>query len=159
MAHLTPVYSTNRMLRAYVEQYYLPAARALGNRMADGGQAARALQEWSRRIETHWPAVRIGGVNLVEEDGGLKADVQVFLDDLQVDDVCVQLFANPIGEDAAPERHVLDRTEPLPGAVNGFHYEGVVSTLRPAEDYTVRVLPYHPLAAIPLDEHRILWDQ
>ncbi|MDA3878444.1 MAG: hypothetical protein PF483_15350, partial [Halothiobacillus sp.] len=150
---------TNRMLRAYVEQYYLPAARALENRMADGGQAVRALQEWSRRIETHWPAVRIGGVNLVEEDGGLKADVQVFLDDLQVDDVCVQLFANPIGEDTAPERHVLDRTEPLPGAVNGFHYAGVVSTLRPAEDYTVRVLPYHPLAAIPLDEHRILWDQ
>lgn len=159
MAHLTPVYSTNRMLRAYVEQYYLPAARALGNRMADGGQAARALQEWSRRIETHWPAVRIGGVNLVEEDGGLKADVQVFLDDLQVDDVCVQLFANPIGEDTAPERHALERTQPLPGAVNGFHFEGRVSTQRPVRDYTVRVLADHPMASIPLDEHRILWDR
>lgn len=158
MARLTPVYSTNRMLREYVETYYLPAARAVGNRLASGGEAARTLQDWARRIDAHWPAVRIGGANLGVEAGVLHVDVQVFLDDLQVDDVCVQLFANSVEADTAPERHVLVRSEPLPGAVNGFHYTAHVATNRSVADYTVRIVPNHPLASIPLDSRHILWD-
>lgn len=159
MARLTPVYSTNRMLREYVAEYYLPGARAGATRRANEGAVARALEAWAHRIDAHWPAVRIGSVSLAQEDAGLRADIQVFLDDLWVEDVCVQLYANPLDEMSEPERHLLERTHALPGAVNGFHYEGRIDTQRPVSDFTVRAVPYHPEATLPLDAQRILWDR
>lgn len=159
MARLTPVYSTNRMLREYVAGYYLPGARTWVKRTENEGKMARALEDWAHRIDAHWPAVRIGSVSLIQEDAGLRADIQVFLDDLRTDDACVQIYANSVDAEAPPERHLLTRTQPLPGAVNGFHYEGTIATQRPMSDYTVRVLPYHPEANIPLDEQHILWDR
>ncbi|APZ42439.1 alpha-glucan family phosphorylase [Acidihalobacter ferrooxydans] len=157
MARLTPVYSTNRMLREYVEHYYLPRAQALDARLADQAAAAHELQQWAHRIRTHWPALRIGPRSDAPDTDGVAFDVQIYLDDLPPDDVAVQLYAEPPAPDAAPERHALLRGEPLPGAINAFHYHLRLDTTRPASDYTVRVVPNHPLASVPLEEASILW--
>ena len=42
MAELAPLYSSSRMARDYVEQYYLPGTAELRRRMANGDEAARA---------------------------------------------------------------------------------------------------------------------
>lgn len=157
MAQLTPHYSTNRMLREYVELYYLPRARALDARLANGAEAARDIHQWKQRVHAHWPAVRIGNINITPTDNGFAADVQVFLDDLPPDDIRVQLYADGEGPFASPERHLLERGPALPGAVNGFRYQGLISTSRPLGDYTPRAVPFHPLVEVPLEDGRILW--
>lgn len=157
MAHLTPAYSTNRMLREYVEHYYLPCARALDARLVDGATAARDISQWRQRIAAHWPAVRIGNTQISAADDGFDIDVQVFLDDLEPDDVSVQIYADPAAADSSPEQHALQRGQTLPGAVNGFRYQGHISTSRPPADYTVRATPSHPLVEVPLEEGHILW--
>ena len=43
MAELTPQYSTNRMLREYVDRLYLPAAQNYHKRTADGAIEAVRL--------------------------------------------------------------------------------------------------------------------
>ncbi|MES4785971.1 MAG: DUF3417 domain-containing protein, partial [Nitrospiraceae bacterium] len=43
MAHLTARFSSNRMLREYVETIYLPAAEKVRRRLADGGRLAGEL--------------------------------------------------------------------------------------------------------------------
>ena len=43
MAQLTPRFSTNRMLREYVERVYLPTTTKLRNRTADGARLAGEL--------------------------------------------------------------------------------------------------------------------
>jgi starch phosphorylase len=157
MARLTPAYSTNRMLREYVEQYYLPCAHALEGRLADGAAAARDLQQWTQRLHAHWPALHMGASAVTSTDDGFEIDVQVYLDDLPPDDVAVQLYADGTTPDAPSECQVLERGPALPGAINGFHYHARLTTARPADDYTVRIVPSHPLADVPLEEDAILW--
>ena len=44
----------------------------------------------------------------------------------------------------------------MPGA---FTYTGQVSATRPASDYTVRIIPRHPNASVPLEAERIIWQR
>ena len=157
MARRTPAYSTHRMLREYMQNFYLPAARALRTRLADGAAKARELEAWARRLGVHWPALRIGARRDTLGGDGFDTQVQIYLDELPPDDVAVELYADPAAPDGAPERHRLSRGEALPGAINGFQYSGHVATSRPPSHYTVRIVPFHPLAAVPLEADAILW--
>jgi starch phosphorylase len=47
--------------------------------------------------------------------------------------------------------------EPLIGAANGFLFAAQTSANVPASDFTLRVLPYHPQAIVPLEARHILW--
>lgn len=157
MARLTPAYSTNRMLREYVLQYYLPRARALAARLADNGAPARRLEQQIQRLRRHWPALRIGAHTIVAVDSALEVQAQVFLDDLNPDDVDVQLYADPPASDAPAERHSLQRVRALPGATGGHHFGARIVTPRPPQHYTLRIVPRLDLADVPLDVDCILW--
>jgi starch phosphorylase len=47
----------------------------------------------------------------------------------------------------------------LVGAINGYAYRTEVSAVRPANDYTARLIPHHNNASIPLEEAHILWQR
>ncbi|OYV71525.1 MAG: alpha-glucan phosphorylase, partial [Deltaproteobacteria bacterium 21-66-5] len=79
MAKLTARYSTNRMLREYVEDYYLPLAEAYGRRSRD---LAVELEEWHGQLGRHWNRIRFGSAVCSEENDALHWEVQVYLDDL-----------------------------------------------------------------------------
>ena len=68
MAMLAPTYSSSRMARDYVEQYYLGAAAELRRRTADRGQAARAMRNWELRLRQHWSGLHIGEPTLSRDD-------------------------------------------------------------------------------------------
>jgi hypothetical protein len=51
MTRLTAQFSSDRMVREYVEQAYLPAAEAYRRRSADGGRLARELTSQLVRID------------------------------------------------------------------------------------------------------------
>ncbi len=159
MAKLTPAYSTNRMLREYMQNFYLPAARNLRARLADDAAKAKELEMWAGRLRAHWPALRIGARRDMPAENGFDIEVQIYLDELPPDDVAVELYADPATPEAAFERHPLARGHALPGAVNGFLYCSHVTTSRPPSHYTVRVVPSHPQANVPLEANPILWPQ
>ena len=46
---------------------------------------------------------------------------------------------------------------PLAGAAGGWLYSARVPAIRPASDYTARVIPQHSGVAVPLEDARILW--
>jgi starch phosphorylase len=157
IARLTPMYSTNRMLREYVLGYYLPGARSLAARLAENGAPARRLEERIQRLRAHWPALRFGVRSIVAVDGALAVEAQVFLDDLDPEDVDVQLYADPPASDAPPERHSLKLAHALTGATGGYHYTARIATSREAGHYTLRVVPRLELADAPLEVDCILW--
>ncbi|HFE47810.1 MAG TPA: alpha-glucan family phosphorylase [Chromatiaceae bacterium] len=158
MAELTPAYSSNRMLRDYVEQHYLPLARAYRKRAAHNAAKARAIQAWRQRLQGQWQDIRFGNQQVDSDDKHHYFHVQLYLDDLDPDDVRVELYAEAL-PGGAPERHPLNRVERLTGAVNGYLYEIAVPAQRALGDYTVRVVPNHRGVVIPLEEHRILWQR
>ena len=79
MAQLAPRFSSNRMVREYVEQIYLPAAAAFQCRSAQGGQLARELQAWQAGLLAHWSDVRFGDLEVRQEDSQVSFTVQVYL--------------------------------------------------------------------------------
>jgi starch phosphorylase len=70
--------------------------------------------------------------------------------------VRVELYAEALNGEA-PERHAMMRGAQLVGAVHGYMYWAQVPSLRPATDYTPRIIPFHPEAMVPLEAPQILW--
>jgi len=155
MARLAPQFSSNRAVRDYTEQYYLPAAAAWRERAADNGAAGVALVHWQHDLEQHWGALRFGAVTATTEAGQHVFEVAVCLDDLDPKAVRVELYA----DDNPPERHEMQRLRRLPGVPGGYVYSAAVSAARPAAAYTVRALPCHEGVAVPLEEARIKWQR
>ncbi len=157
MAELTPAFSTNRMVREYTERHYLPLAAAVARRCADGAALARDIQAWRTHLATTWHSLRFGDLQVQRTALHYHFSVAVYLGDVAPDAVRVELYADP-AHGRPRERHAM-LPSPLPGAVNGFLYRLTVPAQRPAGDYTPRVVPHHPEAAVPLEEAHILWQR
>jgi glycogen phosphorylase len=157
---LGPKAQATRMVREYVTQLYLPAARS-SEALADGGPGfagARELAAWKDRVTKAWPGVAI---EHVEADDGeqspgasLVVRASVALGALSPDDVTVQLVYGPAGDDdeiAAPAFADLE-LEAEPSGASPARYAGEAELGRPGPfGYTVRVLPRHPLLASPAE--------
>ncbi|HTP38742.1 MAG TPA: alpha-glucan family phosphorylase [Steroidobacteraceae bacterium] len=153
MARLTTQYSTNRMVREYVERYYVPLARACRQRVPE---AARQLEQRYRQLAQHWPQLHFGNVAVAADAGRLRFTVQLYLGDLNPDFVQVEAYAEGRGEEA-PVRHPLQRGAPLAGAANAFTYEGELATGRPAGDFTPRAMATDGDLLVPLEADFITW--
>lgn len=158
MAQLTSRFSTNRAVREYTEQHYLPAASAYRERAAGKGEIGADIVNWRHALDEHWATLRFGDVKV--EDGGEQHifEVQAYLDDLDPDLVRVELFANGVNG-GAPERVEMERVHQLVGASNGYAYRVGVPAKRPASDYTARLIPQRDGVAVPLESSRILWQR
>lgn len=158
MAELTPHYSANRTVREYTEQYYLPLAAAYRNRSGAGGQEGERIVTWFASLQKNWTKIRFGEVKIETDDGWHRFQVQLYLDGLPPEAVCVELYADG-PEGAEPVRLEMGRGQQLVGAENGHTYEAQVPSHRPATDYTARVLPYRKGVSVPLEAGLILWQR
>ncbi|MFN0085394.1 MAG: alpha-glucan family phosphorylase [Blastocatellia bacterium] len=158
MSQLTYRFSSNRMMREYVEQAYLPAARAFRRRTSDGGGLAVELRQWQMKLRENWEGMRFGDVNVRREDDHWHFTARLYPGEMEQQMIRVELFAEPLN-DEGPTIVVMSRQQPIAGAANGFAYTARVAASRPAEHYTARVVPFHPEAFLPLEEARILWQR
>jgi starch phosphorylase len=158
MARLTPRFSTNRAVREYTEQHYLPAASAYLARAVDKGAIGVEMVNWRHALDQKWTALRFGEVK-VQTDGKQHVfEVQAYLEDLESEAVRVELYADGING-AAPERVEMNRVRQLVGATSGYDYRAEVPAARPATDYTARAIPYCDGLTVPLEDAHILWQR
>lgn len=166
MANLTLHYSSSRMMREYVEKAYQPAADAYRRRIANGAKLANELAKWQERLDENWKSLRFGRQIVSKEDEFWRFQVEVYLGDMSPEDVHVELYADPRKDDSgqgskgkqdSPVKVIMHQDDTIAGAVNAFHYCAKVSAKRPAEDFTPRIIPYHPEAFVPLEDAHILW--
>ena len=158
MARLTPRFSSNRAVREYTEQHYLPAAAAYRERADNKGEIGVDIVNWRHALDQKWPALRFGEVKLETRGGQHVFEVQVYLDDLDPQAVRVELYADGV-MGGAPVRQQMKRVGQLAGAPGGYVYSAAVSAARPSTDYTARVIPHCDGVAIPLEDARILWQR
>jgi starch phosphorylase len=156
MSRLTPLFSANRVVREYTETHYLARAKAYGERAKDAGAAMVDMVRWRRAVEEHWPRLRFGSLEVVSNGGQHVFTAQVYLDELDVEAVRVELFADAT-DGGRPEIVEMKRGELLVGASNAHHYTASVPANRPTCEFTPRIVPSHPLASVPLECARILW--
>ncbi len=158
MARLTPLFSTNRAVCEYTEQHYLPAAAAYQARAASCGEFGVDVVNWRHALEKHWGALRFGELKVETDDQQHVFEVQVYLNELDPNDVRVELYADGSSE-AATKRIDMQRVRPLAGTANGYAYRASVPATRPASDYTARLIPYHGGVTVPLEDAHILWQR
>ncbi|MER7504137.1 alpha-glucan family phosphorylase [Nonomuraea pusilla] len=159
LTSLGPKVLAGRMLRDYVTDLYTPAARSARALSADGYASAKAFAAWRLRVAQAWPGVRVehvetSGVGEAPEVGSsIELRATVALGDLEPDDVLVEAAYGKVG---AHDELVRPTYAKLAADVvdddGRAHYTGVVPLDRTgAFGYTVRVVPYHPLAASPAE--------
>jgi starch phosphorylase len=158
MARLTPRFSTNRVVREYTEQYYLPAAAMYRERAADKGAVGKQIVSWQHVLEQRWTSIRVGEVKVETGGDQYVFEVQVYLDGIDPEAVRVELYTDGVG-DRVLVRQEMKRVRQLAGASGSYVYSVAVSAARPPADYTVRVMPHYDGVAIPLEAAHILWQR
>ncbi len=147
MARLTPEFSTNRMLDDYLTRYYLPAAAAYRARAE--GDHVHSLRAWLDALDAHWGDLAFAGYDVRTTSAAHEFEVKVRAGRVPADGFRVEVYAQP------GEVHLLERDG---GDKQGvFVYRGSIPAIRPAEDYTPRVVPWHKGANVPLECDHILW--
>lgn len=158
MARLAPQYSSNRAVREYTEQHYLPAATAYRERSADGGARAAQLVQWRRALDQDWPALRFVSVNVAKAGEQYEFAVEVYLDSVAPDAIRVELFADDL-DGLGPVRQDMDRVAQVAGADRVHAYRARVAANRPAAHYTPRVVAHRAGVRVPLEAPFILWQR
>jgi starch phosphorylase len=158
MAQLTPEYSSNRTVREYTEQLYLPAATAYHLRSANKGAIGSQIIDWRHNMEQKWNTLHFGEIKVATQNNQHVFEVQVYLNDLEPDALRVELYAEGL-MDTVPERVEMKRLHPLIGMSGGFVFGGAVSAVRPSADYTARLIPQCLAVGVPLEYSRILWQK
>ncbi len=159
MAQLTPRFSTNRTVREYVEQHYLPAAAACQQRTAHRGELGRRIVDWRHKVDQHWESLRFGAFRVDTEAGRHLFEIEILLNDLEPDEVRVELYADGADGGRGAVRQEMKWARALSGADRGALYHTTAAATRPAGDYTVRVTPQRAGVAVPLECARILWQR
>jgi starch phosphorylase len=158
MAVLTPRYCSTRMVREYVTKAYLPAVQTLRERVAAGADLAKRISRWEERVRRAWGSLHIGATALTRTEDGTHFSVPVYLGEMAPEDVSVEIYADP-RDGVPPEIAELTRGEPIAGAANGHVYVGRAPQSRPAEDFTVRIVPHHRGVRVPTELELILWQR
>jgi starch phosphorylase len=160
LATLGPEVQASRMVREYVESYYLPAATAVAH-VSDGEYGgARELAGYRARIADAWPRVRVLGGELTVDGATppvigatMRVRAMVDLAGLQPSDVDVQVVVGKV-DDADELRDVV--TVSMRSTPDGEYQADLRLPHAGALGYTVRVLPRHDLLASPAELGRVV---
>lgn len=158
MARLTPQFSTNRTVREYTEQHYIPAAESYLLRASDNGAVGKKLVNWVHNLKQKWAAMRFGEIKVETKGRQHKFEVAVYINDMDPDAIKVELYADGING-GEPLRREMKRGLQPASTDGSYVYSGAVSADRPITDYTARVIPRLAGVAVPLEEMNILWQK
>jgi starch phosphorylase len=160
LATLGPAVQASRMVREYVTNLYVPAARSAALTTADGFAGARELAEYRDRLRAHWAHVRVASLDL-DETGtaapllGTPVRVRAVVEhgELKPDEIDVQAVFGRVDE--AGDLYDLV-TVPMRHEADGRYDAELPLPRAGAVGYTVRVLPRHGLLASPAELGRVV---
>ena len=158
MAELTPRFSTNRTIKEYTEQYYVPAADAYKKRSVANGAAGTQIINRKHALRENWEKINFGAVQIDKVEHGYTFHVPVFMQGFSPDEVLVELYANGMNGSMP----VRVKMEPVSSQRNGqkeYLYHSSIDLTREASDYTVRMIPNYEEISVPLEDNHILWQR
>ncbi len=161
---LCPTFNTNRMLREYVERFYVPAAARSAALRENKFEPARALAKWQAAVREAWPSVAIKhleaeGMTDLKVGSAFTARALVHLGELSPSDVSVDLYLGRV--DAKGDLHNVRTVQMDPGETAGGGeqwFAGQVACQGSGRHgYSVRVLPKHTHLQNPYDMNLVVW--
>jgi len=165
---VTPIFNTQRMVKEYTEQLYIPAARAHGNFSSDSCGAATQLSRWKAQMRKDWPQVQISDVQVANKDRqsilvgeSLQISARVHLGAVDPQHVRVEAYHGDMdnGGIRNPVATVLHQSPGQPRSGDGnYIYQGSVpATESGTYGFSVRVVPTHPCLMQAHELRLIAW--
>src|SRR5579875_250836 len=157
MTRLAPWVSSWRMMREYVERYYLPALGAFERRAADNGALAEELARLSDELAKHWQEISFGQLKIKGGDTAYEVVVEVRLGEVAPQAVNVELYAEATAVGKLPLRVKMECVGKLAEQPATYAFRAAIPSTQPASTYALRVIPYHPELLGPIEAPQILW--
>ncbi|RPI03642.1 MAG: alpha-glucan family phosphorylase, partial [Ignavibacteriae bacterium] len=164
MRTIGPEYNTNRMVRQYTDDMYLPAYRRAAVLLENNLERAKQLAAWKLHLKNDWKTLKILDVKLDASDGlkvGDECVIRTLLDlgKLSPEDLQVEMFfgaldaKGDIGSPKSLPMHFNKKAE------NGtYEFTGTFKLENSGRmGHTVRILPKHPDMDNSFHEGLILW--
>ena len=147
--NLAPVYNTNRMIRQYVEHYYIPAAARWEELSADGLLRARRLCDWKEKLADEFGHVRVESVNDNMDGAGARMGKDIYVEavvnigGLDISDVAVELYFGVPNDDGRLNEGQAIAMKHAASIGDGRHKYAVDMPCSQGGlvGYTVRVMP------------------
>jgi starch phosphorylase len=163
---VTPMFNTQRMVKEYTEQLYIPAAQAYENFSRDGCGAATQLSQWKAQMRKDWPQVRISDVEVANKDRqsilvgeSLQISTRVHLGAVDPRHVRVEAYHGEMddGDIRNPTATVLTQASEADGD-GTYVYQGRIPAAESGTyGFSVRVVPTHPCLMQAHELRLITW--
>ena len=178
MATVLPAFNSERVLRDYMRDFYVPAARLGRVMVADGHKAARELGAWKEKVRAAWPGVALklngnpaGEIAFMDH---VSLEVEAQLNGLAPEDVRVECqVRHVLGSDLVlPVQGYAENRRPKHGVSYLEGHAALVASFTPGEvdaagvcryrlelqppwagtlEYEVRAVPIHPHLSHPYE--------
>ena len=163
-----PAFNTNRMVKEYTENCYIPSYRRHSQLSAHQFQKAGELAKWRARLREGWSQVHVESVESPAADpmhvgAEVLVRVRIAVGPFTPDDLEVQLFHGAIdsrGEIAVPNTGELVPVagEPSNNGSKVWLYTGKISCRASGQyGYCVRVLPKNAALPNPFEPGLVVW--
>ncbi len=163
LATLSPKVQASRMVKDYVDDWYVPAAAAARQVSADGFAGAKELAEFRARLDAAWPSVRVAEVDVSAAadtpvlGAPMTVRASVELGGLAVSDVLVQAVVGRADDADELTGTMVSSMAHVGGAGDRELFEATVALPHAGVlGYTVRVLPANELLASPVELGKVV---
>jgi starch phosphorylase len=106
-------------------------------------------------LEKEWHSMSFDDLQIETRDEQHHFQVAVIFGGVDPEAVHVELYA--AASEGHPWRQAMTRGDRLPDREGGYRFTAQVPATRPASDFTLRLIPYFPGVAVPLEIPLILW--
>jgi starch phosphorylase len=144
-------FNSHRMVREYVEKFYLPTDERF-RKLSDQGMAgAKSLARWRQRVRSQWKDIKLEAVlsaapSLASVGETVSALARVSLGALEPKDVSVELVYGPVGPDGElRETNYSEMSVTEAGKEGVYVYQGeaVAQAKSGLQGFAIRALPRH----------------
>jgi starch phosphorylase len=163
MRKLCPVFSTNRMVQEYTEDFYTRAFNNWSNLSSNSFGRTKRLAEWKNRIRNNWIHVKINNAvmdNKNSEVGtALKVTAEINLGILKSEEVKVQIYVGSLDTDRNVINNSCEEMKCIDTIGEGMYkYEGFIACDESGLfGYSVRIMPFHQDMADRFDLEMMRW--
>ena len=164
MTQLCPVFNTNRMVREYFENFYMPTAIRYKKLKEKEMEKVKELAHWKSFMKENWGSVKILNIKSeapqeVSVGTSFEVHASVHLGNIKPGDVQVEIYFGAVNS----KMQIVD-AEPVPMTSNGNQNEGnhefvgtVICKKSGKYGYSLRIRPNHEDMNNPFETGLIIW--
>ncbi len=165
MRKLTPFFNSNRLVREYAENFYLPAIERWNNLVTEDLTEAKNLSQWKQWLVEKFAQVRVedvrDNINGVSHVGQpVNVEATIMLGEISPENISVQLYygqLDPDGEFRKGATAEMSLQGQCDAEGRGNYAAEVPSGRTGLSGYTVRILPRHNAMPDPREMGLIKW--